>query len=113
MLSLFSNVQSSPFISLKMRCNNNDGSFGVKAAFAVASPVLDSSLTRPLPWHGSEAGHMCDVMMSDSLLTLCCPSVSSVDTNTSKGFQLRPALLSKAIYRLLPTCLSKDIKPYR
>lgn len=56
-------------------------------------------------------GHKCDVMMSDSLLTLWCPSVFSVDTNTSSLFQLRPALLSTSIDRVLPTCLSNNIKP--
>lgn len=53
---------------------------------------------------------LCDLMRSDSLLTLCCPSVFSVDTNTSNLFQLRPALLSKATDRLFPACLSDDIQ---
>lgn len=42
-------------------------------------------------------GQKCDVMAGDSLLTLCCPSASSADTNTSNLFQLRPALLSESI----------------
>lgn len=44
-----------------------------------------------------QADQMCEVMLSDSLLTLCCPSVSSADTNTSNLFQLRAALLSQTI----------------
>lgn len=47
------------------------------------------------------AGQICDVMMSDTLLTLCGPSVSSADTNTSNLFQLRPALLSKTIVTMV------------
>lgn len=52
-------------------------------------------------------GQKCDVMASDSLLTLCCPSASSVDTNTSNHFQLRPAPPPPPPP---PTCLSKDIR---
>lgn len=69
--------------------------------------VFSSSLIWPLPQHGCEAGHICDVMMNDSLLTLCCPSVSSADTNTSYLFQLRPALLSRAIDKGLCNMLVK------
>lgn len=42
-------------------------------------------------------GQKSDVMAGDSLLTPCCPSASSADTNTSNLFQLRPALLSQSI----------------
>lgn len=52
--------------------------------------------------------------MSDSLLTLRCPSLSLADTNTSSLFQRRPALLSETVRNhwnvSLPTCLSKDIR---
>lgn len=41
-------------------------------------------------------GQTCDVMAGDSLLTLCRPSASSADTNTSNLFQLRPGLLSRS-----------------
>lgn len=57
--------------------------------------------TNTLPWsvllRRCQADQMCDVMLSDSLLTLCCPSASSADTNTSNLFQLRAALLSQSI----------------
>lgn len=56
-------------------------------------------------WHA----HIFDVMISDSLLTMCCLSVFSVGTNTGYLFQLRPALLSKTTDRGLPTSLSNHM----
>lgn len=53
--------------------------------------------------------HIFDVMISDSLLTMCCLSVFSVGTNTGYLFQLRPALLSKTTDRGLPTSLSNHM----
>lgn len=54
-----------------------------------------------------------DVMTSDSLPTLFCPSVSSVDTNTSSPFQLRLALpVRNHRSNRPPTSLSEDIRAH-
>lgn len=63
----------------------------------ILQTFISSQLSRPVVLCCCQADWRCDVMLSDSLLTLCCPSASSVDTNTSNLFQLRAALLSQTI----------------